>query len=108
MVSEVKKRRKGMDTARIEAVLAMLRHEALLEIGNAAAPKSKKPAGRPVTRSLQGQKFGKWQVGARADKRGRVYYWCICDCGEVAAVDASNLVRGQSRQCRVCANIGTR
>jgi hypothetical protein len=103
----VKKRRRGMDPGRIQAVLASLPADELQRIRrdlkNAPPPKPKKRTGRPISRRIEGERFGRWQVGPRADKPGRVFHWCLCDCGNVAAVDKTNLVRGHSRQCRNCA-----
>ena len=78
--------------------------EALKELREklAAPPKPKKRTGRPLV-SLSGQKFSRWSVGLRANKPGPVFYTCLCDCGNLGIVEAGNLRRGESRQCRSCA-----
>jgi hypothetical protein len=97
-----------MSPERIGAVLAALPSDEVQRIKhalkNAPPPKPKKRTGRPVSRSVEGERFGRWLVGPRTEKPGRIFHWCLCDCGNVAAVDKTNLVRGHSRQCRQCAN----
>ena len=92
-----------MDPARIEAVLAALPVEVLQELRKPRAPKPKRGRGRPPV-SLIGKRFGKWMVGPRADKPGRVFYTCLCDRGNLGFVEAANLRRGQSKGCRECAD----
>lgn len=108
VLTDQKKRRKQIAPERIKAVLAALPADELQrirrELKNAPAPKPKKRTGRPISRSVEGERFARWLVGPRADKPGRVFHWCLCDCGNVAAVDKANLIRGHSRQCRQCAD----
>ena len=104
MAKPGKKRRSRISPERVDAVLAMLPAEVLQELRKPRAPKPKKPRGRPAD-NLQGQTVGDWQIGHRAPNRnGRVTWWALCSCGNVVAVAAANLTRGQSRQCRECAN----
>jgi hypothetical protein len=93
MAKTSKQSRKKVDPAWIEAVMRMLPREALLEIRNTPPPTPKTRTGRPISRSIEGQRFGAWLVGPRADKPGRVV---LCDCGNVSAVEKTNLVRRQS------------
>lgn len=51
-------------------------------------------------RSLEGQKFGDLLVVHRFGPRGRrVYYECLCDCGDRTIVEASSLRGGLTRSC---------
>ena len=102
-VAKTAKKRRRPSDARLAAVAAMLPPEALKEIREnlAKPPAPKKPVGRPSEASLTGTMIGKWRVGPKADRSGRTAYICLCDgCANVAIVEASNLSRGQSTQCR--------
>lgn len=49
---------------------------------------------------LSGERFGRWTVRDRAPSRGHHTYWhCVCDCGGVGVVAATNLTAGRSRSC---------
>lgn len=51
-------------------------------------------------RDLLGQKFGKLTVRAYAYKSNRLHYWwCECECGNVRACIAGNLMLGKSKSC---------
>lgn len=105
MAKPGKKRRGHISQDRIDKVLAALPAAELQRIRHALQqpPAPKRPRGRPPV-SLTGERFGKWMVGPRADKPGRVFYICLCDCGGTSIVEASLLRCGQSRQCRQCAD----
>jgi len=54
--------------------------------------------------NLTGERFGKLTVKERTDpplniKEKRVYWTCICDCGNIATVPTKYLRDGQSRSC---------
>ena len=52
--------------------------------------------------NLTGQRFGRWLVGDRAERKGRhgeVYWWCRCDCGAHREVQASGLRNGKNTSC---------
>lgn len=49
---------------------------------------------------LAGQKFGRLIVVKRAEnRRGRVRWRCLCDCGNETIVGARNLKSGNTRSC---------
>lgn len=50
---------------------------------------------------IQGQRFGKWLVGAYA---GKSHWHCTCDCGERRLVSSYTLRKGTSSGCVVCKN----
>jgi hypothetical protein len=51
-------------------------------------------------KDLSGKKFGKFTVLTYDDtKTDRVYYRCLCDCGNERVVLAQNLKNGKSRSC---------
>lgn len=53
----------------------------------------------------EGEKYGKWTVGARVGKRGsNTYYTCTCECGTILDVAINALLRGHSTQCKSCAS----
>lgn len=50
--------------------------------------------------NLSGQRFNRWMVLARAENRKtRVYWHCLCDCGNERDVWSDNLRRGLSNSC---------
>jgi hypothetical protein len=53
------------------------------------------------TRSkIEGVKFGRWTVREFAFTKGKNSYWkCVCECGNVADVQGSNLKTGSSVSC---------
>ena len=48
---------------------------------------------------LTGQRFGLLTVIARNDKKQRVYFDCLCDCGNHKIVEAVNLRAGRVKSC---------
>ena len=50
---------------------------------------------------LAGQRFGRWLVLKRADKRirGQTLWLCECDCGSTKIVNGSTLKNGVSKSC---------
>ena len=45
-------------------------------------------------------RLGSWRVLAYAGQKGQYHFaWCVCECGEVKKVNASNLIHGYSRNC---------
>lgn len=51
-------------------------------------------------KDLTGQRFGRWQVLYKADKRnGQTYWHCRCDCGNEADVYSNSLLSGKSVSC---------
>lgn len=57
-----------------------------------------KPGNRLI--DLTGQKFGRLIVIKRStNKNNRVYWECICDCGNIKIVSAKLLRNGESRSC---------
>lgn len=58
---------------------------------------------------LTGKRFGKLVVVSRADNtaRGACRWRCLCDCGNVRTVQATNLTGGNSSSCG-CSQIGLR
>jgi len=49
---------------------------------------------------LTGRRFGNWIVLKREpNRRGRIYWWCKCDCGEERGVYGQNLISGKSTNC---------
>ena len=56
--------------------------------------------GRFAFQDLTGKRFGKLSVIKEANRRGSKILWeCICDCGNIANVDISNLNGGHTRSC---------
>lgn len=43
--------------------------------------------------------FGRWTVGAKIRKNGKIYYRCTCECGTVKDVNKWTLLRGESKSC---------
>ena len=57
---------------------------------------------------LTGQRFGKWTVLSKSDKRsasGSIYWHCKCDCGTEREVNGLSLRNGTSLSCGAHANI---
>lgn len=53
-------------------------------------------------KDLTGQKFNRWTViklVPREGKRKDTRWECVCDCGKIGKVNASNLIRGVSTSC---------
>lgn len=52
-------------------------------------------------KDIVGQRFGRLVALDKESHRvgRRVYWWCRCDCGEIVAVDRSNLLDGSTRSC---------
>ena len=49
---------------------------------------------------LTGKRFGRLYVEGRAENRGRrVYFRCICDCGNVVSVNTNSLKNGNTKSC---------
>lgn len=49
---------------------------------------------------LTGNKYGKLVVISRAgNKKGRVFWSCLCDCGNEAVISADNLRTGNTKSC---------
>ena len=46
---------------------------------------------------ITGQKFGRWLVLNKSDKKH--YFDCVCDCGVKRAVCVHNLLNGKSKSC---------
>lgn len=56
-------------------------------------------------KTREGEKFGKWTVGARVGKKGNnTYYTCTCECGTVLDISISSLTHGRTTQCRSCSS----
>jgi hypothetical protein len=98
---------------RLEAVLALLppgsfSPQVLKDVeALPATPPKRVTKGRPGPEpiDLKGRTYSCWRVGARAPNIGvKVAWWCLCDCGEVAAVSATSLTRGRSTRCVRCRN----
>lgn len=71
MAKTVKNCRKAMDPARVEAMMRMLPRETLLKIKNARPPKPKIRPGRPISRSIEGERLdGGRLVHARTSPAG--------------------------------------
>lgn len=50
--------------------------------------------------NLKGQKFGRWTVLEKSDKRSNGQYWlCKCDCGTIKEVSQTSLRNGRSTSC---------
>ena len=51
--------------------------------------------------NLAGQKFGRWLVLSRYEKKlgDNIYYLCRCECGTIKVVRASSLKDGSSKSC---------
>ena len=61
----------------------------------------KRGKGRAMT-DLQGQRFGRLVVQypmKKRDKRGSVYWHCVCDCGKETEATENSLVYGNKRSC---------
>ena len=61
----------------------------------------KKGKGRSLT-DLTGQRFGRLVALSptkERDRKGSVYWQCICDCGKEAKVTENGLVHGNNRSC---------
>lgn len=56
--------------------------------------------------NLLNKKFGHWTVLERKlnSKEGSSMWICRCDCGREYLVQRSNLISGNSTQCRICAS----
>lgn len=56
-------------------------------------------------RDITGQKFGRWTVIRIAEKRPnrdnetRIFWECVCECGNVRNIDAASLKSGHSKSC---------
>ena len=51
-------------------------------------------------KDLTGERFGRWTVIERsANLNGRTMWRCICKCGNIREVSASNLTSGHSKSC---------
>lgn len=59
---------------------------------------------------LTGQKFGKLTVVSMSDfkKCHRIYWNCLCDCGNTAVVQGNNLKSGNSTNCGHCGAVRTK
>lgn len=56
--------------------------------------------GRPLIVDLDGQQFGRLTVIARAPNRSRKVYWlCMCECGNLTEVQTFDLLGGKTRSC---------
>lgn len=55
----------------------------------------------PKLRNLVGQQFGRLTVIKKSEKKDnkRVYWDCICECGNKTIVPTSNLTRGHTKSC---------
>lgn len=54
----------------------------------------------PSFNDLTGQTFSRLTVISRSTNRGRRTYWdCLCDCGSIVQVNASNIVGGRTKSC---------
>ena len=54
-----------------------------------------------------GQKFNKLTVLSRVkSERGHVFYKCECECGNISVFTRNNVLKGNSKQCNFCGNIG--
>lgn len=47
----------------------------------------------------KGTVIGSWTVGDPVEKKGRLYYHCICECGKEKDVSAASLIQGKSKSC---------
>lgn len=61
----------------------------------------------PRYQNLTGQQFGKWTVLRLSERGGTrensaAYWWCRCECGYTAEVQAIALMRGRSLRCKTC------
>lgn len=52
-------------------------------------------------KDLIGQKFGKVTVIKidHKDKKGEIYWECLCDCGNLTIIRNSNLLNGHTKNC---------
>lgn len=48
---------------------------------------------------LTGQRFGRWTVLSKAERRTQRYWICRCDCGNTRKIAQNTLRSGQSRSC---------
>lgn len=56
--------------------------------------------------NLAGQRFGKWTVIEKANRKGNCAYWiCQCECGVIKEVTGRTLRNGQSTSCGHCNDI---
>ena len=56
----------------------------------------------PRMLELTGQKFGKWTVLEKTNKRaknGKVIWKCQCECGNIGFIDGTSLKSGNSKSC---------
>lgn len=70
--------------------------------------KGKQVTNETTTIDITGQKFGKWTVISKTDKRnaGGVIYWhCKCECGREKDVLGTSLRSGRSLSCGLHSNI---
>jgi hypothetical protein len=63
---------------------------------------------KTIRSNLLGRQFGRWSVIGYAGRMGNGKYrytgwWCRCECGAVAMVQAGNLTSGATTQCAACA-----
>lgn len=55
-----------------------------------------------MSKKLKGRKFGRLTVLDKLHnyhKNNRIYWLCVCDCGNLIEVDSSRLVSGQTKSC---------
>lgn len=59
------------------------------------------PPAPPLRHTLQGQRFGAWEVVCRGmpDRDRKARWVCRCDCGKQRLVRQDYLVSGKSRSC---------
>lgn len=48
---------------------------------------------------IKGQKFGRLTVMHRVSLRGRVFWWCECECGELCRVESWKIRKGETTSC---------
>lgn len=55
---------------------------------------------RPLELDLTGQRMGRLTVIGRDLSRGPKVYWkCVCDCGNTTSVQTFNLIFGMTHSC---------